>query len=62
VMQRWALLDEQIDDTKELQKEQRQRLAGVVQVGSIVAVRHSDRDHRNYLYYLGKVHKVSANL
>ena len=61
-MQRWTLLNEQIDGSKELQKEQRERLAGIVHRGSIVAVRHSDSSVSKHLYYLGRVSKVSLAL
>jgi hypothetical protein len=61
-MQRWTLLNEQIDGSKELQEEQRERLAGTVQRGSIVAVRHLDSDVSKHLYYLGRVSKVSPAL
>jgi hypothetical protein len=61
-MQRWSLLNEQIDGSKELQKEQRKQLAGIVQRGSVVAVRHSDSDVSKHLYYLGRVSKVSPAL
>ena len=61
-MQTCTLLGEQLAENRELQKVQHQRLAGIVQGGSIVAVRHSDHGSLKYLYYLGKVSKVSPAL
>jgi hypothetical protein len=44
-----------------LQRARRQRLAGIFQSGSIVAIRHSDADHPEYQYYMAKVLKVGVS-
>ena len=55
------LLKEQIAEDERLLHARRERLAGILQCGSIVAIRHSDPDHSDYMYYMAKVLKVGVS-
>jgi hypothetical protein len=58
VLQEWTLLNTQLAKGEKLQRAWRQRLAGVIESGSVVAVRHSDGDFPDYQYYMAIVRKV----
>ena len=59
-LQAYALLEEQIAEGESLQRARRERLAGILQCGSVVAIRHSDPDHPEYQYYMARVLKVGV--